>query len=70
MHRENSSYICYYRFILMHILGIIIYITITDRGMIMRFDQFDFLVEISKHKSMNAASKTLHVSPQALSISI
>lgn len=37
---------------------------------ILRIEQFEYLAEISKNKSMNAASKELHLTPQALSISI
>ncbi|MDO4280481.1 MAG: LysR family transcriptional regulator [Peptococcaceae bacterium] len=36
----------------------------------MRVEQFEYLLEISKNKSMNAASKKLHITPQALSTSI
>lgn len=36
----------------------------------MRIEQFEYLLEISQNKSMNAASKNLHISPQALSNSI
>ena len=36
----------------------------------MRIEQFEYLTEISKNKSMNAASKKLHITPQALSTSI
>lgn len=36
----------------------------------MRIEQFEYLLEISKNKSMNAASKKLHITPQALSSSI
>lgn len=36
----------------------------------MRIEQFEYLLEISKNKSMNAASKNLHITPQALSTSI
>ena len=36
----------------------------------MRIEQFEYLLEISKNKSMNAASKKLHLTPQALSTSI
>lgn len=33
----------------------------------MRTEQLQYLIEISKHKSMNIASQKLHISPQALS---
>ncbi len=33
----------------------------------MRTEQLSYLIEISKHKSMNIASQKLHISPQALS---
>lgn len=33
----------------------------------MRTEQLQYLIEISKHKSMNIASQRLHISPQALS---
>lgn len=36
----------------------------------LRIEQFEYLLEISKNKSMNAASKNLHITPQALSTSI
>lgn len=36
----------------------------------LRIEQFEYLLEISRNKSMNAASKNLHITPQALSTSI
>ena len=36
----------------------------------LRIEQFEYLIEISKNKSMSAASKKLHITPQALSTSI
>lgn len=36
----------------------------------MNTNQLEYLIEISKHKSMSAASEKLHMSPQALSMSI
>lgn len=36
----------------------------------MRTEYLNYLVEISKHKSMNLASQKLHISPQALSAAI
>jgi|GEM_PF-3850339 Transcriptional regulator len=36
----------------------------------MRFEQLEYLIEISRHKSLNAASHTLNLSPQALSMSM
>ena len=36
----------------------------------MRIEQLEYLIEISKHKSLNSASKALHMTPQALSMSI
>lgn len=36
----------------------------------MNTNQLEYLIEISKHKSMSAASEELHMSPQALSMSI
>ena len=36
----------------------------------MRMDQLEYLIEISKNRSLNAAAKKLHISQQALSISI
>ncbi len=36
----------------------------------MRSEQLEYLIEISKNKSMNATSQKLHISPQALSIAM
>ena len=36
----------------------------------MRMEQLAYLIEIGKHKSLNSASKALHMTPQALSMSI
>ena len=36
----------------------------------MRMDQLEYLIEISKNRSLNAAAKKLHISQQALSTSI
>lgn len=36
----------------------------------MRIEQLKYLIEISKCKSMSVASENLHLTPQALSISI
>ena len=36
----------------------------------MRLEQLGYLIEVSKHKSLNSASKALHMTPQALSMSI
>lgn len=36
----------------------------------MRIEQLEYLIEISKHKSLNSASKALHMTPQALGMSI
>ena len=33
-------------------------------------EQLEYLIEISKHKSLNSASRALHLTPQALSMSI
>ena len=36
----------------------------------MQIEQLEYLIEIGKHKSLNSASKALHMTPQALSMAI
>lgn len=36
----------------------------------MRLESFEYLVALSRHASMSAASRELHVTPQALSVAI